>query len=42
MTSGRVLFSLVCLSAVVSGQTRPNVDWPTYGADLNSNTARWM
>jgi len=40
MTSGRVLFSLACLGAVVSGQTRPNVDWPTYGADLANSKYR--
>jgi len=40
MTSGRVLFSLACLAAVVSGQTRPNVDWPTYGADLANSKYR--
>ena len=40
MISGRVLFSLVCLGAVVSGQTRPNMDWPTYGADLANSKYR--
>src|SRR5436190_4513544 len=40
MTSGRVLFSLACLGAVISGQTRPNVDWPTYGADLANSKYR--
>ena len=40
MTSGRVLFSLVCFGAVISGQTRPNVDWPTYGADLANSKYR--
>ena len=40
MTSGRVLFTLACLGAVISGQTRPNVDWPTYGADLANSKYR--
>jgi len=40
MTFGRVLFSLACLGAVISAQTRPNVDWPTYGADLANSKYR--
>ncbi|HSP67320.1 MAG TPA: pyrroloquinoline quinone-dependent dehydrogenase [Bryobacteraceae bacterium] len=40
MNFRRVLFSLLCMIAASFGQTRPNMDWPTYGADLANSKYR--
>ena len=40
MNYGRVLFSVWCMAAAVVGQTRTNMDWPTYGADLANSKYR--